>query len=280
MAESRKVTKLFGAAGAALLALSGAALADGYEGSVKDAPAEEGRKFTYSFSITGTSDYVFRGISQTDNDPTIQGSLNVGYGIFYAGVWASGLDFDAISNDAEIEADWYGGIKPVWGPLTFDFGVIYYSYPGSKYIAGGVDLDYVEYKAGVSGSPITNLTLGAAVYYSDDSFSSTGEVWTVEGTAAYTFHTVGPFTPTLSGVLGHVEGDDPAYLAFNGFDSYTYWNVGLALAVEKLTFDFRYWDTEGAENATSIGGTPGAFFTCANNYCGERFVFSATVALP
>jgi uncharacterized protein (TIGR02001 family) len=280
MAESRKVTKLLGAAGAALFALSGAALADGYEGSIKDAPADEGRKFTYSFAITGTSDYVFRGITQTDNDPTIQGAINVGYGIFYAGVWASGVDFDAISNDGEIEADWYGGIKPVWGPLTFDFGIIYYSYPGATYTAGGVDLNYVEYKAGVSGSPITNLALGATVYYSDDSYSSTGEVWTVEGTAAYTFHTIGPFTPTISGVVGHVEGDDPAYLAFNGFDSYTYWNAGLALAVEKLTFDFRYWDTEGAENSVSTGGAPGAFFTCANNYCGERFVFSATVALP
>ncbi len=27
--------------------------------------------------------------------------------------------------------DWYGGIKPTWGPATFDFGVIYYTYPGA-----------------------------------------------------------------------------------------------------------------------------------------------------
>ena len=279
MAESRKVTKLFGAAGAALLALSGAALADGYEGSVKDAPAKPEREFTYSFGLTGTSEYVFRGISQTDNDPTIQGAINVGYGIFYAGVWASGLDFESFGNDAEIEADWYAGIKPTWGPLTFDFGVIYYSYPGATHFfippLGG-DLNYVEYKAGVSGSPITNLTTGATVYYSDDSFASTGEVWTVEGTAAYTFHAIGPFTPTISGVLGYVEGNKDAYLTFNGFDSYTYWNVGLALAVEKLTFDFRYWDTESAENFTSTQES----WTCNRDYCGERFVFSATVALP
>ena len=274
MAESRKVTKLLGAAGAALIALSGAALADGYEGSIKDAPADEGRKFTYSFSVTGTSDYVFRGISQTDNDPTIQGSLNVGYGIFYAGVWASGIDFEPVGiYDGEIEADWYGGIKPTWGPLTFDFGIIYYSYPGNGPLPGLApqpDLNYLEYKAGVSGSPFTNATLGATVYYSDDSFGETGEVWTVEGTAAYTFAALGPFTPTISGVVGHVEGDDPAYFTFNGFDSYTYWNAGLALVVEKLTFDFRYWDTDAPDTAAS----------CVNSYCDERFVFSATVALP
>src|SRR5690349_8545344 len=129
MAESRSLVKVCGAAGIALLALTSGAFAGG---SLKDAP-EEDRKFTYSFNVTGTSDYVFRGISQTDNDPTIQGALNIGYGIFYAGVWASGLDFNSFGNDAEIEADWYAGIKPVWGPLTFDFGVIYYTYPGASF---------------------------------------------------------------------------------------------------------------------------------------------------
>jgi uncharacterized protein (TIGR02001 family) len=276
MAESRKVVNLLGAAGIAFVALTSGALADGYEGSIKDAPKDEGRKFTYSFSITGTSDYVFRGISQTDNDPTLQGAINIGYGIFYAGVWGSGLDFDAAFNDAEVELDWYGGIKPTWGPLTFDFGIIYYTYPGEGFIAPvvGPELDYLEYKAGVSGSPFTNATLGATVYYSDDSFGETGAVWTVEGTAAYTFHTIGPFTPTVSGLVGYVDSEDAAYAAFNGFDSYYYWNAGVALAVDKLTFDFRYWDTADANNTTSSG------LSCINDYCDSRFVFSATVALP
>jgi uncharacterized protein (TIGR02001 family) len=270
MAESRKVVNLLGAAGIAFVALTSGALADGYEGSIKDAPKDEGRKFTYSFSITGTSDYVFRGLSQTDNDPTIQGAINLGYGIFYAGVWASGLDFEPVGNDAQIEADWYAGIKPTWGPLTFDFGVIYYSYPGANFALGGPDLDYIEYKAGVSGSPFANAVLGATVYYSDDSFAETGEVFTYEGTAAYTFHAIGPFTPTVSGTLGYVDAKDAAYLAFNGVDSYTYWNAGLALTVEKITFDFRYWDTD----------VPSTAAACFSDYCSERFVFSATVALP
>ncbi len=118
MAESRKVVNLLGAAGVALFALTGGALADGYEGSIKDAPVAPAREFTYSFSVTGTSDYVFRGISQTDSDPTIQGAVSIGYGIFYAGVWASGLDFGGgptDRRDAEIEIDYYAGIKPTWG---------------------------------------------------------------------------------------------------------------------------------------------------------------------
>jgi uncharacterized protein (TIGR02001 family) len=269
MAESRSLVKVAGAAGIALLALTSGALA----GGLKDAP-EEDRKFTYSFNITGTSDYVFRGISQTDNDPTIQGAVNIGYGIFYAGVWASGLDFAAAGfYDGEIEMDWYAGVKPVWGPLTFDFGVIYYTYPGNGALPGVgplTDLPYVEYKAGVSGSPITNATVGATVYYSDDSFGETGNVWTFEGTAAYTFHAVGPFTPTVSGTVGYVDAQDAAYTTFNGFDSYTYWNAGLALAVDKLTFDFRYWDTDAPDTAAA----------CFSGYCDERFVFSVGVTLP
>ena len=263
------------AAGLAMAALAAPAAA----GSMKDAPAEEGRKLTWSFNIAGTSDYVFRGISQTDNDPTVQGGLDLGYGIFYAGVWASGLDFSNILSEAQVEVDFYAGIKPVWGPATFDFGVIYYAYPGTNRtfftLNPPSDLPYVELKAGVSGEIMKGLTAGATVYYSPDYFAETGSVWTVEGSLAYTLPAIGPVTPTIGGLVGYQDGGGAEYTFFNGFDNYMYWNVGVALAVDKLTFDFRYWGTD-AENATSV--LPG--FTCANNYCDDRFVFTAKVTLP
>ncbi|HWK37766.1 MAG TPA: TorF family putative porin, partial [Hyphomicrobium sp.] len=127
MAESRRVSKLCSVAGVAFLALTGSAFAGG---SLKDEPKAE-REFTYSFTLTGTSDYVFRGVSQSDNDPTIQGSFGIGYGIFYAGIWATGIDWTS-DKDANIETDFYAGIKPTWGKATFDFGVIYYDYPGAS----------------------------------------------------------------------------------------------------------------------------------------------------
>ena len=145
-----------------------------------------------------SSDYVFRGISQNDNDPTLQGGVDLSYGILYAGVWASGINFDAIVNDADLEVDWYGGIKPTWGPATFDFGVIYYSYPGATYTTVppfGFDLNYVELKAGVSGTIHKDLAVGGNIYWSPDYFAQTGSVWTFEGNAAYTFQQVGVFTP-------------------------------------------------------------------------------------
>jgi uncharacterized protein (TIGR02001 family) len=249
--------------------MTGGALADGYEGSVKDAPKPE-REFTYSFGITGTSDYVFRGFTQTDNDPTIQGTINVGYGIFYAGAWGSGLDFGDAPNptlgeDAQIEIDWYAGIKPTWGILTFDFGVIYYTYPGAGDSAA--ELDYVELKAGVSGEVFKNLTAGATVYWSPDYTLETGETWVVEGALAYALPQIWIFSPTVSGLVGYLDYQEAA-----GLD-YTYWNAGLSLAVDKITFDLRYWDTDisAADSPCALGGL---------GSCDERFVFSVSVALP
>jgi uncharacterized protein (TIGR02001 family) len=224
--------------------LSGAALAD---------------EFAWSATATGTSDYVFRGISQTDNDPTIQGSLGATYGMFYAGIWASGVDF---GDDAEIEADYYAGFKPTWGPVTFDFGVIYYDYPGYS-----LDIDILELKAGVSGEIYKGLTASATLYYSPD--YNDFEYYVYEGTLAYALPTFHMFAPTISGTVGHYDWE-------SSDAEYTYWNAGLALTVEKITFDFRYWDTE----FSSTGCGEYLAKAGASNLCDERFVFSATLALP
>ncbi len=267
----RSTAQAVAAAGMMMAALAVPASA----GSMKDEPVAEGRKLTWSFNMAGTSDYVFRGISQTDNDPTFQAGLDVGYGIFYAGVWGSGLEFQNIASDAQIEVDVYAGIKPVWGPATFDFGVIYYTYPGGSDAFGVFDLNYVELKAGVSGEIFKSMTAGAVIYYSPDYFAETGSVWTIEGSLAYTLPAFGPVTPTISGLVGYQSGDDASYLVANAFDDYMYWNAGLALAVDKLTFDFRYWGSD-ASNALNTG----AGGTCANNYCDDRFVFTAKITLP
>lgn len=275
MTNTRKLAALCGAAGLALFALSGAASADGYEVAAP-AKADEGRKFAYTFNLGVVSDYIFRGISQNDNDPTIQGGVDLSYGILYAGWWASGINFDAIQNDANVEMDWYGGIRPTWGPATFDLGVLYYSYPSASYRFDppfGKSLNYLELKAGVSGTIREKLALGAIVYWSPEYFGETGSVWTFEGSAGYTLPKVGPFVPSITGAVGYQTSSDQAYEAWNGFSDYWYWNAGLALAVDKLTFDFRYW---GNNASNSLSDT----LTCINDYCGDKFVFSAKVVLP
>lgn len=259
---------------AAGLAVMGMASGTFAGGSVKDAPEDTGRKFGFSWNIGATTDYVFRGVSQTAEDPTIQGGVDVTYGIFYAGAWASGLDFgEGPRGDiAHLEVDVYGGIKPVWGRFTFDLGVIGYLYPGARdsAIVGEPDeQDYFEIKAGVSVSPIDKLTLGFTAFYSPEYTGAQGEVVTLEGTAAYEFVKMWIFTPTLSALLGSSIGDKKDFLAANGDDSYLYWNAGISLAVDKLTLDFRYHDTDISDANNFCTGT--------TFQCDERFVFTAKV---
>lgn len=261
-------------AGASLVSLSGVALADGYGGSVKDAPVAEGRKLDLSVTLGGTSDYVFRGISQTSENPAAQGSVDLTYGIFYAGVWASNVDFDD-NPKATAEIDLYAGLKPTWGPVTFDLGVLYYAYPGAKDSAA--ELDYVELKAGYSmASPwIKGLTSGTTLYWSSEYGGDVGEVFTLESAASYELPQFGIFSPSITGAYGTVYGDWKEGFSVDGTreDEYTYWNVGLALAVEKFTFDFRYWDTD-------IGNVVGPAVCVSEGLCDERFVFTAKVTLP
>jgi uncharacterized protein (TIGR02001 family) len=273
----------------AVLAVAGLAvpaLADGMPGSVKDAPAkaDEGRKLAFSWNIGGTTDYVFRGVSQNAADPAFQAGIDVTYGIAYVGIWGSMIDFGTYADGQKVastEIDWYAGIKPVLGPVTFDLGVIYYTYPGA--LDGGVALgqvreqDYVELKLGASGSPFKNLTTGVTLFYSPQYTGGQGETITVEGTVGYELPKFYVFTPTISGTLGSTFGDasdakDP-FVQGNGEDSYLYWNAGIALAVDKLTLDFRYWDTDIKNNGTVASG----FCTGTVFQCDQRFVFTAKI---
>lgn len=261
-------TRLRNAAGATVLATLALAGATPTVTRADDAPA-----FTYSFTFGGTTDYVFRGLSNNHEAPAAQGSVDFGYGIWYGGAWSStNVEYAGIGKGWEVDV--YTGIKPVLGPVTFDFGILGYLFPTSNNDIGGREANYMEFKAGASMSPITNLTLSVTDYLSPDNQFETGMVNTLEGTAAYTLPQVGMFTPTLSGTVGWQEGFDDDYViiasAF-GEDNYVYWNAGLALAVEKFTFDFRYWDT----NLDNTGCNDELAFNCDT-----RFVFSAKVVLP
>lgn len=105
------------------------------------------------WTITGNaglfSDYRFRGISQTNKKPAFQGGFDVAHSSgFYVGNWNSNVD-SAFYNGANLEMDVYGGYKLPVGPVTLDFGGLYYYYPGSG--AGGTfKIDNGEVYVGAS----------------------------------------------------------------------------------------------------------------------------------
>ncbi len=87
-----------------------------------------------SFNVGVTSDYLFRGVSQTHGRPAIQGGIDYLHGSgFYVGAWASSITWvkDFIGKGS-VEIDVYGGFKNSFGggDFNYDVGYITYNYPG------------------------------------------------------------------------------------------------------------------------------------------------------
>jgi len=188
-----------------------------------------------SFNIGAASDYAFRGVSQTDENAQIYGGADLSSGIFYAGVWASNVDFGD-STDAEI--DGYVGVKPTAGPVALDFAAIYYGYVNAP---SGSDYGYWEFKA--AGSvPAGPGSVGAAVYYSPEFFGGTGEAVYYEVNGGFP---IGEKV-SVSAALGHQEVEGPG--------DYNTWNLGAGFALnDHIGFDLRYHDTDEHDNLGDIG---------------------------
>jgi len=99
-----------------------------------------------SANVSLTSDYIFRGISQTGGDPAIQGGFDYAHGSgFYIGTWASNVgwieDFQGYQSGS-LELDIYAGYGGSLGDISYDLGIISYMYPGDR--SGAVDADTTE----------------------------------------------------------------------------------------------------------------------------------------
>ena len=113
---------------------------------------------TPDWTITGnvalSSDYRFRGISQTDKRPAFSGGFDVAHSSgFYIGNWNSNIDADFFQG-ANIEMDFYGGYKGSIADIGYDIGAIYYYYPGSGR-AGNTTVKNTELYIGVSYGPVS-----------------------------------------------------------------------------------------------------------------------------
>ena len=214
-----------------ICAAAAATLAAGLIGLA--APASAQSTVDVAWNVGAVSDYVFRGFSQTSEDPAIQGGVDLTSVSFYAGAWASNVDF---GDDTDAEVDVYGGYRTEAGGFALDFGAIGYLYVGEP---DGADYNYAEFKAAASRA-VGPATFGAAVYYSPDFFGADKEATYAEVNAA--------FSPapkwTVSGALGKQWLDVS--------DDYTTWNVGVGYALtDKVGVDVRYHDTD-------VDGVPGA----------------------
>ncbi len=124
--------------------------------------------YTLSFNVGATSDYRYRGISQTRLKPAVQGGLDLALknGV-YVGAWASTISWikdagaptlaNVNTGSSPLELDIYGGYKGTAGAVSYDVGALQYFYPGNKYanISGAANANTLELYGAVTVGPVT-----------------------------------------------------------------------------------------------------------------------------
>jgi uncharacterized protein (TIGR02001 family) len=211
----------------------------------------------FSANIALTSDYRFRGISQTDRDPAVQGSFQyTDDSGFFASIWASNIDFQD-PQDSPIEIDLTAGYNfKLWETTDATIKAVYYWYPESE----PSNYDYFEAIFGVTHD-FGKFALSGEVAYSPDFFNETGDAVAMAG--GVTVPITKDFLDGLS-ASGHV-----GYQWIDQAADYAYWDAGLTAVWGAASFDVRYVDTDltGAECG----------FT---DWCDGGVVFTVSLALP
>jgi uncharacterized protein (TIGR02001 family) len=254
------------------------------------APAPVESKFIdFAFGFRAASDYNFRGISQSDRgfSPQGYGELQVFDNFLYAGVAGYGVD---LPTKPLAEIDLTAGVRPKWGPLTFDFGVIGYVYPDETQFldpfTGAVltprDTDFLEVAGKVSYTYQDALTLGAGVFHTGDFLGSGANGTYFNATAKYAIpEGILPAGFAISGELGRYElGRVDAYLGGFELIDYTYWNAGVSYTWKNITLDLRYHDTDLNKDECFINTTDPRGVNSGSlrsKWCSEAFVATLSV---
>jgi uncharacterized protein (TIGR02001 family) len=203
---------------------------------------------TINGSATVVTDYRFRGVSQTDRNPAVQGSITVSHSSgFYASVWGSSVSgYVVATNNTSQEIDLILGWKKTFSGTTLDAGLLYYYYPkttggytnfAEPYVSVAHTFGPVTAKATVNYAP-KQKALGSVQNIVPE--PSQDNVY-----AAGDFSAAIPNTPLgLTAHIGHNWG--PSWLAsdFNGKKGYTDWSVGATLTYKAITFGVQYVDTD------------------------------------
>lgn len=195
-----------------------------------------------SGNVALTSDYRFRGISQSDESPAIQGGFDIGFanGI-YVGTWGSSVDFDVNqvadedSADGSLELDYYVGWAGNIGDsdVGIDVGYFYYDYPGDE---GGFG-DYQEFAVSLS-----YMDASVGLVYSDDYYGGTDEFWYLSGDYSFSVSdevSIGLHIGynMLEENGGFLATDEDAYIDYSVSVSYSVAGVDLSLALVGTDLD-------------------------------------------
>jgi uncharacterized protein (TIGR02001 family) len=204
-----------------------------------------------SGNVALATDYVYRGISQTDEEATIQGGFDVeGESGLYAGVWASNIAFDG-SVEIDIYAGFAGDISEDFG---FDVGVLHYDYPNN---AGPNESSFEEVYGSIS---FRDLTVG--LNYSNDFFLESG-------TATYVYVDYSLSLPRDFGLGFHYGDQSIDDNNTFGTPDYADYSVSLSKTWSDIDFALTWFDTDLSSNQCFSG----------TDVCDSRVVFGLSKSL-
>lgn len=224
------------------------------------AQSEPESPHSFSANIGLYSQYIFRGLTQTNRRPAVQGGFDYGNASgFYAGVWGSNVSWVADAAEtaevsglsSSVELDFYGGFKNTIGESDFgyDFGILQYWYPGS-YPSGWVKPNTTELYGALSWKWIT----GKVNYSLGDTFG----VDDARGTTYWDLTAAFPITDAFA-VIGHV-----GYQKYRGsidgvsnddLYSYTDWKLeGTYSFGDGWTVGAAYTDTNAEDGGYTLLG--------------------------
>ena len=218
--------------------------------------AEEG-PHSFSTSVTLVSDYVFRGVSQTEDAPALQASLDYAHESgLYLGVWGSNVDFGD-DTDEHLELDYYVGFAGSVGDtgLGWDTAFIYYDYPGQN--DQDPESDYYELYGALSYEFSGDLApvVGIGGYYSPDFFGETNDAIAVDLTLDLSLPIAELGLSTLVGYQdadGTNDPDDVASEDGDGALNYAYWQIGLSRTVGPYDLGIAYSDTDAGDDDDTV----------------------------
>jgi len=298
----RKLTLL----ATALAMVSGSALAaDLPVKALKAPPPVAFDPWDVAFGGGIMSDYIFRGVTQSNHQPSVTAYFEPRYNVnkdlqLYIGTSAESISF---ANRAAAEVDIYGGIRPTWGPAAFDFGVWGYLYPGGScadnVLTGGIpgggvcpvstntiflangnvmkkDVSFFEAYAKVNYTINDSWAFGVNEYYSPNFLNSGawGNYASITGkyTAPSTIFGSSGVGMYVSGEFGRQWlGTSDAFYGVPAFPNgikyadYNTWNIGVGFTYKVFTLDLRYSGTDLSKGNCSA-------FTSAFNASGTTNV--------
>ncbi|MBI5437713.1 MAG: hypothetical protein HY936_01950 [Nitrosomonadales bacterium] len=265
---SRVRNKLLNSLVLAALAMPGVAMAADVETTDHKAgqhviPASA---HTVTANVGFTTNYVFRGISQTSAKPAVQGGIDYSHSSgLYAGVWGSNVswiadsgavmtDSNGVRGSVNMELDTYFGIRNSFaGDFTYDFGFIRYNYLGS----------YTANVAGGFAKADTNEVYGAIGYKWVTAKYSYGldDFLTVPGARGTNYFEINASIPvadtgiTLGAHAGKQRYKGAAAAAFTNTPTYTDYKLGISKDFSGYVIGLAYTDTNASRFYTyPVGG--------------------------